>query len=187
MAGPESWILEVRRRLAAQPPRQPLVAEAARSAVLVPLLVDAGELWALLVEAASDATRDGEGPVFPGSALAAGEDVWTAALRGASEQGGIEPGVVLRLGELEDLELPDGGLVAPCVGALPTTVGTRAGGGAGEVFRVPLSAFANPTLIEDTTLETPSGRRRVRGYHLGSRLVRGLTAHIFEDLLARLR
>ncbi len=191
--GQGSWILEVRRRLAVSPARQPLVAEPARSAALVPLLVDAGELWTVLVQPEPGAGGTGDdggratqpGPAFPSSPLAAGEEVWAAALRGGGEQAAIEPKAVLRLGELEDLESPEGGLVAPCVGALPSHLETRPGPGVAEVFRVPLSAFANPTLVEETSV--PGSTVRVRGYHVGRRILRGLAAHILEDLLDRLR
>jgi hypothetical protein len=194
VTGEGSWILEVRRRLAAQPARLPLVAEAARRAVLVPLLVDAGALWTLLVQPAAGAgagggAGDDGGPAFPDSPLAPGEEAWTAALRGGAEQAAIEPKVVVRLGELEELEAapPDRGLVVPCVGALPTAVETRPGEGVAEVFRVPLAAFVHPTLVEETTVAAPGGPLTVRGYHLGSRIIRGLAARVLEDLLARLR
>jgi hypothetical protein len=126
----ESWIEQVRRRLADRPARQPLVADAARSALLVPLSVDAGALWTLLAvpEPGSAAASD-EGPSFPSGPIAPGQEVWDAALAAAGERLGVAPGVVLRLGELEELEGPNGGLVTPCVGALPAGLATRPGPG----------------------------------------------------------
>jgi hypothetical protein len=183
----ESWIEQVRRRLADRPARQPLVADAARSALLVPLSVDAGELWTLLAvpEPGSAAASD-EGPSFPSGPIAPGQEVWDAALAAAGERLGVAPGVVLRLGELEELEGPNGGLVTPCVGALPAGLATRPGPGVEEVVRMPLTAIANPQLVEQQRVETPAGERLVRAYHVGNRRVWGLAAHVLEDLLERL-
>jgi NUDIX domain len=183
-----NWIVDVRRRLAASPARQPLVAEVERRAVLVPLLVDAGELWTLLTRpAAGRATAGGADTDFPGGPIRPDEEAWPAAVRGAAEQAAIDPRVVLRLGELDDVESPAGGLVSPCVGALPREVESRPGPGVAEVFRVPLAAFGNPRLVEEFEEVTAGGVRRVRAYHLGSRRVWGVAAGIIEDLLARLR
>jgi 8-oxo-dGTP pyrophosphatase MutT (NUDIX family) len=187
MAGETSWILDVRRRLAAHPARQPLVAEPDRRAVLVPLQVDAGELWTTLVQPAAARAGGGDEPAFPGGAIRADEEAWAAAVRGAAAQAGVDPRTVLRLGELDDLESPAGGLVAPCVGALPRGAETRPGPGVAEIFRVPLSAFANPRMVEEREVAFADGIRRVRAYHLGNRLIWGVAAHILEDLLDRLR
>ena len=183
MTAEKSWIPEVRRRLAAHPVRQPLVAEVERRAVLVPLLVEGGELWTVLTQP----TGAGSEPAFPGGPIRADEEAWAAAVRGAAGQTGIDPRTVLRLGELDDLESPAGGLVAPCIGALPRRVETRPGPGVDEVFRVPLSAFLNPRMMEVQELETPGSRRQVRSYHLANRQIWGLAAHIVEDLIERLR
>lgn len=178
MAESTSWILEIRDRLSRSPQREPVVETTERRAILVLLFVDARELWALMM--------DRGGGVFPGAPVGPDEDAWTAALRGAKAEAGIAAEGVLRLGELESLELPTGGLAVPCIGALPLALVERAGGPGGEIFRVPLSAFANPTLVEETVVETSGERRVVRGYHIGSRRIHGLAAHVLEDLLATL-
>ena len=56
-----------------------------------------------------------------------------------------------------------------------------------EVFRVPLTAFMNPRMVEVREVDTPGGRREVRSYHLANRQIWGLAAHILEDLFDRLR
>lgn len=175
----QSWILDVRRRLAGAPQREPVVGTSERRALLVPLFVDARELWVLLL-------ADGGG-AFPGSPVESGEDAWIAALRGARGEAGLEAETILRLGELESLELPSGGLAVPCIGALPLAVAQRAVDAGGELTRLPLSAFANPTLVEETVIEAAGERRVVRGYHIGGRRIHGLAAHVLEDLLDRLK
>jgi hypothetical protein len=177
---PKSWIQQVRLRLAERPARQPLVAESARRTVLMPLLVDAGELWTALLSPA------GEPPTFPGGPLAPGEDAWETALAAAARMLSIESRLVLRLGELEEVEDADGGLVTPCVGALPAGLELAPGEGFEEVVRLPLTAFAGARLVEQRTVDTPAGPRQVRAYHVGRHTVWGTPAHLLEDLLERL-
>jgi hypothetical protein len=179
MAEPTSWIRELRQRLAAAPALEPVVADAARRALLVPLFVDAGGLWTLL--------REGSGgdPEFPSAPLAAGEEAWAAAQRAAGEAG-LPADAVLRLGELSPLESPEGGLALPCIGALPTPAALTAGE-SGPFFRVPLIDLRNPTLAEELEIETPAGeRRRVRALHVGGQRLWGTAVFVLEDLLERL-
>lgn len=179
MAEPTSWILDVRRRLAAAPPLEPVVGSARRSAILVPLFVDAGGLWVLVGEG------DRGEPELPGTPIAEGETAWAAARRAAGEAG-LPAEAVLELGELAPLELPEGGLALPCVGALPTPFALAASEGAGR-FRVPLAALRAPTLVEEMETEGPAGeRRRVRALHVGGRRLWGTAVFVLEDLLERL-
>ena len=48
---PASWIEEVRSRLESPPPRRLAAREAREAAVLVPLFVEAGQLWTILKDA----------------------------------------------------------------------------------------------------------------------------------------
>jgi hypothetical protein len=180
MAEPTSWILEIRERLAAGPRLEPGVAETARFARLLPLFVEAGGLWALL--------RNGTGgeAELPSSAVEADEDAWDAALR-AGGAVGLPIETVLRLGELEALERPEGGLALPCVGALPAAPALAATDAA-DTFRLPLAALANPTLAEELEVEDANGnRRRVRAVHVGGRRLWGTAVWVLEDLLEHLR
>jgi hypothetical protein len=179
MAEPTSWILDVRRRLAVAPALEPVVAGAARRALLVPLFVDSGGLWVLLRAGAGGEAE------FPGAPVAGGEDVWDAALRAAAEAG-LPAGAVLHLGELAPLEPPEGGLALPCVAAVPTPAALAASD-AGGAFRLPLVALRAPTLVEELEVETPTGeRRRVRAVHVGGRRLWGTAVWVLEDLLERL-
>ena len=179
MAEPTSWILDLRKRLAAAPPLEPVVPSASRRALLLPLFVDAGGLWALLVEGAGGEAE------LPNAPVAAGDDAWTAALR-AADAARLPVEAALKLGELEPLELPDGGLALPCVAALPTPAALAAGDRPGWL-RVPLIALRAPTLVEEVELEGPGGeRRRVRAVHVGGRRLWGTAIFVLEDLLERL-
>lgn len=182
-----SWIGEIRHRLAVPGARRLPISEARQAAVLVPLYVDAGELWTLLSRR-SEALPHHRGQIaFPGGSLEPGEDPWTAALRETEEEVGIEARRVLRLGQLDEAETPSGFRIVPCVGAVPFPVATRLNRDEiEEVFPVPLQAFADPKMVEDRVVKIDGVERAVRLYHVGRRPVWGLTARIVQNLLVRL-
>jgi 8-oxo-dGTP pyrophosphatase MutT (NUDIX family) len=187
---PRSWIAEVRARLGSPPPRRlqgRAAAELRPAAVLVPLYVDAAELWTVLTKRTATLPNHPSQIAFPGGSREAGEDPWAAALREAREELGIDPGRVLRLGELDEQEVPSGFRIVPCVGALPHASPLRASEAEiAEVFSLPLAAFANPRLVEERPVVYDGVRRNLRIYHVGSRQIWGLTARILQDLLVRL-
>ena len=191
-----SWITEVRAALAAPPPQRlaspatpatPEIIELRPAAVLVPLYVDAAELWTVLTKR-TDTLASHPGQVaFPGGSRDPGEDPWTAALREASEEVGLDPKGVLRLGELDEVDVPSGFRIVPCVGAVPRQWEILPSEAEiSEVFRLPLSAFTNPRLVEDRQVVYNGVRRDVRIYHVGSRQIWGVTARILQNLLHRL-
>jgi len=55
-----------------------------------------------------------------------------------------------------------------------------------EVFSLPLTAFANPRLVEERPVVYDGVRRSLRVYHVGSRQIWGVTARVLHDLLVRL-
>jgi 8-oxo-dGTP pyrophosphatase MutT (NUDIX family) len=184
---PRSWILEVRERLASPPPRRLPASDVRPASVLVPLYVDAGELWTLLIKRA-DALPSHRGQIaFPGGGRELKEDPWAAATREAQEEIGLDPAKVLPLGELDEGESPAGFRVVPCVGAIPYPFETRPDAGEiAEVFSLPLAAFANPRLVEERPVRFDGVERTLRVYHVGSRQIWGLTARILQNLLLRL-
>jgi len=188
VAARASWILEVRGRLASPPPRRlaPPAAELRQAAVLVPLYVDAGELWTLLTKR-TDTLPSHRGQIaFPGGGREGAEDAWAAALREAEEEVGLDPAKALRLGELDETESPAGFRVIPCVAAIPFPYETHPNEAEiAEVFSIPLSAFGNPKLVEERAVEINGARRQLRIYHVGSRQIWGLTARILQNLLVR--
>lgn len=189
MSGPQltSWIMELRQRLGAPAPRRLPPSDTREAAVLVPLYVDAGELWTLLTQRTEHLPHHKGQIAFPGGSLEPGEDFWTAALRETEEEVGIDPAKILKLGELDEAETPSGFRIMPCVGAVPFPVETQPNEDEiDDIFAVPISAFANPTAIEDRVVLIDGRERELRIYHIGGRQVWGLTARILQNLLVRL-
>jgi 8-oxo-dGTP pyrophosphatase MutT (NUDIX family) len=185
-ASPQSWILALRERLASPPPRRLPPSEARQAAVLVPLYVDAGELWTILTKRTDTLPRHRSQVVFPGGGREPGEDAWAAALRETHEEIGLEPGKVLRLGQLDETEVPSGFHVIPCVGAVPFPYEARpCEGEIAEVFSMPIAAFANPRVVEERQVEIDGAVRSLRIYHIGNRQIWGATARILQNLLVR--
>jgi len=182
-----SWIQEIRDRLASPSPRRSALGEGRQAAVLVPLYVDARELWTVLTRRSENLPTHKNQYAFPGGGLELGEDAWTGALRETHEEIGIEPKAVLPLGELDEVGSPAGFSIIPCVGAVPFPLKTEINEAEiAEVFAVPLSAFANPRLIEDRPVIINGRERMLRVYHVGSRRIWGVTALILKNLLIRL-
>jgi 8-oxo-dGTP pyrophosphatase MutT (NUDIX family) len=183
----QSWIVQVRERLASPPPQRLGPREARHAAVLVPLYVDAGVLWTVLTQRTETLPHHKGQIAFPGGVRELGEDVWAAALRETHEEVGIDPGVVLRLGQLDEADTPSGFRIIPCVGAVPQPLETKPNPDEiAEVFSVPLSAFANPRLVEERRVLLDGKERSLRIYHVGARQIWGLTARILQNLLVRL-
>ena len=184
---PRSWITEIRERLASPPPRRLAASDLRPAAVLVPLYVDAGELWTILTKRTDTLPSHRSQIAFPGGGRDFKEDPWEAALREAHEEIGLEPKTVLALGELDEGETPAGFRVIPCVGAVPRTFQAQPNAGEiAEVFTLPLSAFSNPQLVEERAVKIDGVERMLRIYHVGNRQIWGLTARILQNLLVRL-
>ena len=182
-----SWIQEVRARLASPPARRLPVAEHRHASVLVPLYVEAGELWTLLTRRTENLPTHRGQIAFPGGGRETGEDPWAAALRESAEEIGLDVQRVLRLGELDEVATPSGFSIVPCVGAIPAGFEPKPNPEEiDEVFGVPVSALANPRLIEDREVRINDQRRTLRIYHVGRHLVWGVTARILQSLLTRL-
>ncbi|HEX2223975.1 MAG TPA: CoA pyrophosphatase [Thermoanaerobaculia bacterium] len=183
----QSWILALRERLASPPPQRLPPSDLRTASVLVPLYVDAGELWTVLTKRTDTLPNHRSQIAFPGGARELGEDPWAAALRESQEEVGLDPKRVLRLGELDEGETPAGFRVIPCVGAVPFPLQMSPNAGEiAEVFSLPLSAFSNPQLVEDRTIVVNGEERELRIYHVGRRQIWGLTARILQNLLIRL-
>lgn len=183
----QSWILALRERLASPPSRRLAASDLRQAAVLVPLYVDAGELWTVLTQRADGLPSHRGQIAFPGGGRELKEDPWGAALRESQEEIGLDPKVVLRLGELDEQESPAGFRVIPCVGAIPHA--TRFEPNEAEiadVFSLPLTAFANPRMVEEQEVLINGVRRNILVYHIGNRRIWGLTARVLQNLLVRL-
>ncbi len=187
MESPQSWILAMRERLASPPPRRLAASDLRQAAVLVPLYVEAGELWTVLTVRTDTLPSHRNQIAFPGGGKELKEDAWGAALRETQEEIGLDPKRVLRLGELDEVESPAGFRVIPCVGAIPYPFKTELNAAEiAEVFSLPLSAFANPKLVEEQEVLINGVQRHLRIYHIGNRRIWGLTARILQNLMIRL-
>jgi 8-oxo-dGTP pyrophosphatase MutT (NUDIX family) len=181
-----SWILEIRDRLASPPPRRLPASDLRQAAVLVPLYVDAGELWTVLTKRTDTLPSHRSQIAFPGGGREFKEDPWAAATREAQEEIGLNPATVLRLGELDEGETPAGFRVIPCVGAIPFPFEAEPNAAEiAEVFSLPLSAFADPRMVEERPVKLDGVERMLRVYHIGNRTIWGLTALILQNLLVR--
>lgn len=182
-----SWLLDLQRRLGSPPPRRLPTADRRQAAVLVPLYVEAGELWTVLTRR-NEELRSHRGQfAFPGGGCEVGEEAWTAALRETEEELGIDPRTVMRLGELDEVDTSTGWRVVPCVGAVPSPLATRPNPlEIAEVLPLPLSAFANPQMVEEREVVVNGEVRSFLVYHVGTRQVWGATARMLQNLLARL-
>jgi len=183
----QSWILAAREHLASPPPRRLEPSDLRPASVLVPLYVAAGELWTVLTKRTETLPSHRGQIAFPGGGREVGEDAWSAALREAREEVGIDAARVLRLGELDEVESPASFRVIPCVGAIPFPFDTKLNPAEiAEVFSLPLTAFANPRLVEEREVTLDGRRRTIRIYHVGNRQIWGLTARVLQNLLVRL-
>ena len=184
---PKSWILALRERLASPSPRRLTANDLRQASVLVPLYVDAGELWTVLTQRTEDLPSHRGQIAFPGGSRELKEDPWGTALRETQEEIGLDPKAVLRLGELDEHESSTGFRVIPCVGAIPN--GSKFQPNEAEiadVFSLPLTAFANPRLVEEQEVLINGVPRDILIYHIGNRRIWGLTARILQNLLVRL-
>lgn len=185
---PTSWIVEIRQRLAEPPPSRLVPTEEDQTAaVLVPVFVDAQALWLLLTKRSEELLHHRGQNAFPGGARETGEDAWQTALREAQEELALPPEAVLRLGELDQVWTPSGYQVTPCVGVIPAQFDPDPEPSeVAEVFQVPLTAFADPRMVEERPMKFDGEERMLRFYHVGNRQIWGLTAEIVGNLLERL-
>jgi ADP-ribose pyrophosphatase YjhB (NUDIX family) len=204
----ESWIVEIRRRLSDPPPLR-LVAPSGngkggngapaaaaregprRAAALVTLWVDAGELWTLVTERVQRLAGHQSPPAFPGALAEAAESAWEAALRGGTREAGLDTRAALDLGRLDEVRTPADVVIAPCVAALPAKIvgerGEPADRAAVErVVALPLSALAQPRLMERRPVEVGGQAAEIVILHVGKRRIWGVTAEVVLNLLRRL-
>ena len=182
-----AWVDEVSTRLESPAPKRLPPSEARQAAVLVPLFVEAQQLWTVLTKRAEHLPSHRSQIAFPGGARETGEDPWTTALRETEEELGLDPETVLRLGQLDEAWTPSGFRIVPCVGAVPYPFELEPNRDEiAGTFNVPLVEFANPRMVEDREVEINGRQRTLRIYHVGGRQVWGLTARILHNLMARL-
>lgn len=187
-----SWIVEVRRRLAEPPPRALAGSDGpdVQAVALVPLYVEAGNLWTVLTERVAPAGSTSP-LAFPGALLEPDEDPWAGALRGGEAEAGLVPRAALDLGHLDEAATPAGVRILPCVAAIPVaSVAERAepspAAAVTAVVPLPLSALAAPQAVEHREVELDGRIRQLAVFHVGRHRIWGVTAAIAGSLLTRL-
>ena len=182
-----SWIEQLRAQLSTPAPTRLKPSEARQAAILVPLYVEAGQLWTVLTKRADHLPHHRSQIAFPGGARETGEDAWTTALRETEEELGLESKRILKIGQLDEAWTPSGFHIIPCVGAVPLPLELDPDEGEiAETFSVPLLEFANPRLVEDRDVVLNGRERSLRIYHVGKRQIWGLTARVLQNLMARI-
>jgi 8-oxo-dGTP pyrophosphatase MutT (NUDIX family) len=187
-SGTQTWVHELRARFGdPEPGRLADDQPGRRAAVLVPIYVDAGQLWVVLTRRAESLSNHAGQISFPGGGREGEEDSWQAALRETEEEIGLASTRVLRLGQLDEIyaEVSDYRIV-PCVGAVPFPLEPVLNDEVEEAFSVPLLAFTDVKVVEDRIVQWRGLDRQIRIYHVGRHPVWGLTARIVQNLLRRL-
>jgi 8-oxo-dGTP pyrophosphatase MutT (NUDIX family) len=201
----QSWILEVRQRLVQPLPKpdadrpgdgdggdgdQP-AEKPPGAAALVPLYVDAGQLWTLLTERVPPRPGLASSLAFPGAQVLEGEEPWEAARRGGRLEAGLDPQVLLELGALDPVTTPAGLTVLPCAAALPEAAVRKRedpaeDAGVADVVPFPLRALAAPNLMENREVAVGGRVQELVIHHVGRHRYWGVTAAILAELLTRL-
>jgi len=181
-----NWMEDVRRRLAAQPRRDPEQGNARRAAVLVPLFVREQMLWVVFTRR-TDTVEHHRGQIsFPGGAEEPiDEDLSATALRETHEELGILPQDVRLLGTLSPIVTVTDFYVAPFVAAIPQPyVFAPAESEIAEVVEAPVAALSDPAVKETRSL--PGRDQPVLFYRYGAHVIWGATAGILSELLEAL-
>src|SRR5262245_21955525 len=115
----DSFIGELRSRLAALKPQKVTFEGFRLAAVLVPVVMRGGRPALLLTERTADLPSHPGQTAFPGGKLDAGDaDLAACAIREASEELGLEPAAIEVLGTLDDVPTPSRFVITPIVGVL---------------------------------------------------------------------
>ena len=155
--------------------------------MLVPLYVDAGELWTVLTKRTDTLPSHRSQIAFPGGGREFKEDPWGAALREAQEEIGLEPKAVLSLGELDEVESPGRLPRHPLRRSDPPTYQGQAQPRRDRrSLQPPLYAFANPKLVEEREVLSTTSSATSASTTSASRQIWGLTARMLQNLLVRL-
>jgi 8-oxo-dGTP pyrophosphatase MutT (NUDIX family) len=125
---------------------------------------------------------------FPGGMVAQGDgSAERTALRETEEELGIPPSQIEILGLVDELATPSGFLITPVAGFVHGPLVLRPNPQeVAEVFRVPLSFFADPAHGRRETRIVHGEEREVWFYEFGGRSIWGATAWIIRRILSHL-
>ena len=157
------------------------------AAVLAPLYVRDGELWAVFIRRRSDLRLHAGQISFPGGRREPGDpDLAHTALREAREEIGLDPGAVTLVGALAPTPtLVTDIAVYPVVGLIARPQAwTPAADEVEAVIEAPLRALALTHRVE--TIERLGARVSTDAYTIDGERIWGATGRMLTDLLVRL-
>ena len=161
----------------------------ARSAVLVPLFVEDGELGAVFLRRSALVEHHKREYCFPGGHVEPQDESLSAtALRECAEEVGLAPGDVQILGELDDVRTAHAVKITPFVGAFPFPYRFVANPAEVEaIVPLRLSRLLAPGVRTVETWNRPDSfsaePRYVTFYRVDQHVIWGATARILDQLL----
>jgi 8-oxo-dGTP pyrophosphatase MutT (NUDIX family) len=156
------------------------------AAVLVPIILRA-EPMVLLTQRHADLSKHAGQIAFPGGRIDEGETVMQAALREASEEVGLDSGLVTPLGYLDGFLTITHYVVTPVVALVDASCSFKAQPQeVDDIFEVPLSFLMDARNRQIQSREFKGLARHFYVYPHGERYIWGATAGMIKSLHDRL-
>lgn len=177
----------IRAQLAGRKARPHPRRERRAAAVLVPLLVRAGEIEVLFIVRQEHLANHAGEIAFPGGAVDPGDaSARDAALREMHEELALPPERVEVIGELDEIETVTGYRVLPVVGAVPADWAFRPDPyEVAAYFTVPLRRLRDPRVFRQEDFRHQGRAYPVYFYEVDDRVIWGATAKILREFLHR--
>ncbi len=157
------------------------------AAVLIGLVEREDGLNLILTRRADTLSRHSGQVALPGGRTEPGEAPWTAALREAEEEIGLERRFVRPIGLCDLYRTGTGFVITPVVGFVtPGFALTPSAAEVAEVFETPFAFLMDPANHEERIWDSPQGARRYYAMPHRDRLIWGATAGMLRALWERL-
>ncbi len=185
--GVDDLVNRVRERLRERvPARAP--SQLRPAAVLIPLLVEGGELSLVLTRRADTLRRQPGDISFPGGAIDPSDETpLAAALRESREEVGLESGAVTLLGQMDERGTVTGFRISPFVGVILGPYEFAPNHEVGELLRVPIRALSDPAALSIEKRLFRGLIRDVYHYRYGEHDIWGITGQLVRDFLELIR